>query len=92
MPLPLVHTILIVYPAVNLLSFALMGADKRRARRGMRRIRERTLLLVCALGGGLGGWLGMQVFRHKTRHYKFTLTVPVLMLLQLVLLAWGLLR
>jgi uncharacterized membrane protein YsdA (DUF1294 family) len=92
MPLALVHTILIAYAAVNGLSFALMGADKRRARRGMRRIRERTLLWVCALGGGLGGWLGMQVFRHKTRHFKFTLTVPVLMLLQLVLLAFWLLR
>ncbi|MDR0898682.1 MAG: DUF1294 domain-containing protein [Oscillospiraceae bacterium] len=92
MPLALVHTILIVYPAVNLLSFALMGADKRRARRGMWRISEQTLLLVCAFGGALGGWLGMQVFRHKTRHIKFTLTVPVLMLIQLTLLAYGLLR
>lgn len=53
--------------AVNVLSFLLMGADKRRAREGRRRIRERTLLLVAACFGALGGTLGMFFFHHKTR-------------------------
>jgi uncharacterized membrane protein YsdA (DUF1294 family) len=81
-----VHTILIAYVAINLLSFALMGEDKRRYRRSQWRIPERLLLTVCVLGGALGGWLGMEVFRHKLRKLKFTLTVPLLMLVHMALL------
>ena len=54
---------------VNLWAFALMWFDKRRAKRGGRRIRERTLFLSALLGGSLGALLGMQVFRHKTQHW-----------------------
>lgn len=80
-------TILFGFLLANLVAFVLMGVDKSRARRGMYRVPEATLLLWCACFGALGGWLGMQVFRHKTGHLKFTLTVPVLLLLQLGLLA-----
>ena len=57
--------------AVNLAAFLLMGADKRRARRGGWRVSEKTLFLFPALGGALGGLLGMKVFRHKTKHWYF---------------------
>lgn len=80
-------TIVAAFLIANMGAFTLMGVDKAKAKRGSRRIPESTLLLWCGLLGGLGGWLGMQTFRHKTRHKRFTLTVPVMMLLQLVLLA-----
>ena len=71
---------------MNVLSFGLMGADKRRARNGRRRIRERTLWIVSALSGALGGLLGMAVFHHKTRHWRFRVGMPALLAVQAVLL------
>lgn len=74
--------------AVNLAAFALMGLDKRRARRGAWRFSEKTLFLPALLGGALGGTLGMKAFRHKTRHWYFRFGFPLLLLLQLAGLAW----
>ena len=71
---------------MNVLSFGLMGADKRRARKGRRRIRDRTLWIVSALSGALGGLLGMAVFHHKTRHWRFRVGMPALLAVQAVLL------
>ena len=70
--------------ATNLLDFILMGADKRRAKQGLRRIPETSLLLVAVIGGSVGGLLGMLVFRHKTRHAAFAAGLPVILLLQAV--------
>lgn len=83
---PLDWTLLLGYGVANIVAFSMMGVDKWKARTGRYRIPERTLLLWCACLGGLGGWLGMQVFRHKIRNRKFTFTVPVMMLAQIVLL------
>ncbi len=80
--------IAVILVVMNLLAFALMGADKRKARRGAWRIPEMTLFLVTALFGGLGGTLGMYYFRHKTRHWYFKLGFPALLVAQLALLAW----
>ena len=74
--------------AVNLAAFVLMGADKRKARRGAWRISERTLFLPALLGGALGGVLGMRTFHHKTRHWYFRWGFPLLLALQLVGLGW----
>lgn len=74
---------------VNLLAFSLFGQDKRRAQRGAWRISETALLLTAVLGGSLGALAGMRVFHHKTRHLKFTITVPVLLVLQTGLAVWG---
>lgn len=79
-------TLLGAFVLAGIVAFAMMGIDKWKARKGRYRTPEATLLLWCALGGGLGGWLGMRVFRHKTRHAKFQIAVPALMLLQLALL------
>lgn len=57
--------------AVNVVLFLLMGWDKQRARKSQYRVAERTLLLLGLAGGGIGGLLGMQLFRHKTRHGRF---------------------
>ena len=77
---------------VNLAAFALMGADKSRARRGAWRVPERTLFLPALLGGALGGTLGMRVFHHKTRHWYFRWGFPLLLALQLAALGWLQLR
>lgn len=73
---------------VNLIAFVAMGVDKRRARRHQWRIRERTLLMLAALGGSVGAWAGMAVFRHKTRHNSFRFGVPALLFVQLALAIW----
>ena len=78
--------ICVVLLVMNLLSFAMMGIDKMKARRGSWRIPEKTLFLVTALFGGLGGTLGMQVFRHKTKHWYFKWGFPALLVLQAALL------
>ena len=57
--------------ALSLLTLALYGIDKRRAQKKRWRIAEKTLFLFSLLGGALGALLGMQIFRHKTRHPSF---------------------
>lgn len=74
--------------AVNLAAFALMGLDKRRARRGDWRISEKALFLPAVLGGALGGLLGMRVFRHKTKHWYFRFGMPALLIVQIILAGW----
>ena len=73
---------------VNLAAFGAMWADKRRARRGRWRLSEKTLFLFPVLGGALGGLLGMQVFRHKTRHWYFRWGFVLLAILQLAGMVW----
>ena len=78
--------------AANLAAFFLMGMDKRRARRGKRRVPEKTLFLPAILGGALGGTLGMHLFHHKTRHWYFRWGYPLLLILQLAAPGWLILR
>ena len=80
--------LLIALFAVNLLSFALYGIDKAKARRSAWRIPESTLLLVALLGGSAGALLGMELFRHKTKHWKFRVLVPLFLILHIALGAW----
>ena len=80
---------LVVIAVMNLVSFALMGIDKLRARRGAWRISEKALFLTTACFGGLGGVLGMRVFHHKTQHWYLKVFFPVLLFVQVVLLAAG---
>ena len=72
---------------INAAGLVLMCLDKHYARKKMWRIPERTLMTVAALGGSLGSLMGMYLFRHKTKHRKFTLGVPLLLVLHLILLA-----
>ena len=81
-------TILLLLVAVNLVSFSLYGLDKLKAKKGLWRIKESTLLLVALLGGSLGALLGMEVFRHKTKHWQFKVLVPVFFILHLALAVW----
>lgn len=72
----------IYWGIVNLIGFVIMGIDKRKAIKHMWRIPEKTLFLVAVLGGGLGGMLGMKVFRHKTKHMKFVIGFPSIFIIQ----------
>ncbi len=69
---------------INLLALMLMGVDKHRAKRHRWRIPERTLLLTAVLGGSIGGIAGMLLFRHKTKHAKFYIGLPVILGVQIV--------
>ena len=80
--------ILLLLIVVNLVSFALYGLDKLKAKKGLWRIRESTLLLIAAFGGSLGALLGMEVFRHKTKHWSFKLLVPLFLILHIALGVW----
>ncbi len=79
---------LVFYLAVaNLTAFFVYGADKLKARKGDFRISERTLLGLAIIGGSAGALAGMYFFHHKTRKVKFTLGVPAILILQ-ILIFW----
>lgn len=78
--------------AINLVTFAVYGADKRRARRSAWRVPEKTLFLLPLLGGSVGALLGMRVFRHKTKHWYFVWGIPLILLAQAALAVWLLYR
>ena len=71
---------------VNVISFTLMGIDKRRAIHRQRRISEKTLFTCAICFGSFGVFAGMQQFRHKTKHLTFKLGIPCIMLIQLLLI------
>ena len=74
--------------AINLATFIVSGADKRRARKGKWRVPEKTLFLLPLLGGSVGALLGMRVFHHKTRHWYFVWGIPAILLAQIALAVW----
>ena len=71
---------------MNIVGFAIMGIDKRKAIKRTFRIPEATLFIVALIGGSIGSIAGMQVFRHKTRHWYFAFGMPAILVLQIVLL------
>lgn len=77
---------------MNAIAFVFMHADKRRARKNRWRIPERTLIGTAVLGGGIGALMGMYTFRHKTKHLKFTLGIPAILIGQILLAAWLILK
>ena len=86
----------IIIPAylivLNLLAFLLMGLDKAKARRHRWRIPEKALFLSAILGGSIGAIAGMQLFRHKTKHTSFRIGMPCILILQLALAAYFILK
>ena len=81
------HIILIYLATINVATFFTFGIDKLKARRDKWRIRETALLLLAILGGSLGAWLGMKVWRHKTKHKKFKYGIPLILIVQIAALA-----
>lgn len=72
----------------SLAGFIMMGIDKRRAVRGGWRIPEALLFGISIIGGSLGCWIGMYVFRHKTKHWYFVLFIPLILILQVALVMY----
>jgi uncharacterized membrane protein YsdA (DUF1294 family) len=82
-----------IYLAVmNAVSYVLMSFDKSRARRGGRRIPERTLLTAAAAGGSLGAWIAMRTRRHKTKHAAFAAGIPLMLAIHIGILAYWMSR
>ena len=77
--------IFIYFLLINLLSFILMYVDKKRAILHKWRISEKSFFILCILGGSLGEILGIYTFRHKTKHLKFTLGFPLILIIQLLI-------
>ena len=73
---------------INAAAFILMLADKIKAKRGTWRIPEATLMGIAALGGSVGALAGMYTFRHKTKHIKFTLGIPLILAVQAAVVIW----
>ncbi|HHX12601.1 MAG TPA: DUF1294 domain-containing protein [Clostridiales bacterium] len=69
---------------MSIIGFVTMGIDKYKAKAKQWRIPEKTLLLVAFIGGGIGTAIGMKTFRHKTKHPKFTILVPLSAVLYVV--------
>lgn len=78
------QTLLVIYLlVVNIVGFAMMGMDKRKAIKGAWRIPEASLFLVAIIGGSVGSILGMETFRHKTKHWYFKYGMPAILILQI---------
>lgn len=78
----LLYFILYIF-LINIMSFFTMGLDKKNAINHNRRISEKTLITYAILLGSIGIYSGMYFFRHKTKHIKFTLGVPMIIVLNI---------
>lgn len=70
---------------INIIAFLLMYIDKVKAIKHEWRIKESTLMGFAIFGGSVGGFLGMKIFRHKTKHPKFYIGIPIILIVQLLL-------
>lgn len=79
-----VKNIVIYLILINLITFLAMYIDKRKAKKGKRRIPEKTLFILVGLGGGIGGILGMYLFRHKTKKTRFIIGFPAILIFEIL--------
>lgn len=84
----MVYKIALIYLAViSLISFIVTAWDKHCAKRDMWRVPEKTLLILSALGGSVAMYITMKTIRHKTKHPKFMVGIPVIIFLQVAAIA-----
>ncbi|KIL75586.1 hypothetical protein SD77_1047 [Bacillus badius] len=79
---------LMYFVFINLISYIVMGNDKRKAKQGKWRTRESTLWLLALMGGAAGSWVAMQTHRHKTKHPAFKYGMPILAVIDLSVLVY----
>lgn len=82
------NAMLIYLIVINIVAFLIYGADKRRAKQNVWRISEKTLLFFALIGGSLGAFFGMRIFRHKTKKALFSIGVPCILLAHVAVVAW----
>lgn len=80
--------IVVYFIMINLIAFALMGIDKKRAKKHKWRISEANLFLSALLGGSVGAIVGMRFFHHKTKHWYFVVGMPLIFMIQLGICVW----
>ncbi len=84
----LVTIALLYFAAISLIAVVLTVSDKIKAKRNSRRIPERVLMTVSLIGGATAMLLTMEAIRHKTKHKRFMIGLPILILLQVLLLLY----
>lgn len=88
-----IHKIIIIYlTSINVATFITYGIDKLKAKRSKWRIRVASLLLLAVLGGSIGALLGMKVWHHKTMHKKFKYGVPAILIVQIAIIGYLLMK
>ena len=88
-----IHKIIIIFlTSINVATFITYGIDKMKAKRSKWRIREASLLLLAVLGGSIGALLGMKVWHHKTMHKKFKYGVPAILIVQMAIIGYLLMK
>lgn len=78
----------IIFGVLSVITFFMYGVDKFKAQRGKWRISEKTLLISSFIGGAVGGFLAMQLFRHKTKHWYFNVVNILGLMWQIGLIVW----
>lgn len=89
MPTLTIHIALIYLTAINAITFLLYGIDKFKAQHDRWRIPESVLIGLAIIGGSIGAWLGMIIWRHKTQHKKFKYGIPLILIIQIGLMVWA---
>lgn len=80
--------IILYFLFINFIGLSLMGIDKQKAKKHLWRIPERNLFIIAAIGGSLGSFCGMYLFRHKTKHKAFVLGMPFILILHIIILLY----
>ena len=80
--------LVIIFGILSVITFFMYGIDKFKAQRGKWRISEKALLISSFIGGAVGGFLAMQLFRHKTKHWYFNVVNILGLMWQIGLIAW----
>lgn len=83
-----IQNIIIYLIAINIITFLAMFIDKKKAKKGKWRTSEQTLFILVLLGGGIGGIAGMYTFRHKTQKPRFVIGFPVILIFEIIVLAY----
>lgn len=80
--------ILIYLLIINLIGFFVMLSDKSKAKSKKYRTRESTIFIIAIIGGSLGVYLGMHIFRHKTKHNKFIYGIAIILIIHILLISF----
>lgn len=89
MKYPVLSFIIVHLCLISLIAIAVTVADKIKAKYNKWRVPEATLLIISALGGSIAMYITMQLIRHKTKHIKFMLGIPIIILMQVIVAVWS---